>query len=264
MKIKRFILPVLAGAVLALQAVGAQAAPAEPHILPAQSAAAGDSLCRPGTPDAAPATTDFYDDNYLLGPEQLPTQAPIGPLLGGYHRFGALSSGTFLTQYGNDATPPTRYVYPPAMGYVIQYDGLPIKFTQQLQPGTRIDRFGSPGTGQFLAPLGTPFAQRGLPPSNLNTPTPQIAHEDLVPLANYHVYCVLKPFSVDTGPIATWFAQPSLGTQYVLNRTYLPQAGSDLSVQWLLDKKFLVEERPPTAAYGDCSTTKGASPCPRP
>ena len=57
-----------------------------------------------------------------------------------------------------------------------------------------------------------------------------------VPLANYHVYCVLKPFSVDTGPIASWFAQPSLGTQYVLDSKYLPQAGTTPTVQWLLDK----------------------------
>ncbi|GHJ49251.1 hypothetical protein Cs7R123_65930 [Catellatospora sp. TT07R-123] len=261
MKIKRFLLPVLAGAMLALQPVIAHAAPAQPSAPPSQSAAAAASLCVPGTPDAAPATTDFYDDNFLFGPEKLPKAVPIGPLLADYHRFGALTDSVFLTQYGNDTK--TRYVYPPALGYVLQPDGLPIKFPQQLQPGTRVDRFGSPGTGQFLAPLGTPFAQRGLPPSNLNTPTPEIAHEDLVPLANYHVYCVLKPFGVDTGPIATWFAQPSLGTQYVLDQKYLPQ-GAAATVQWLLDNKFLVEERPPGTGYGDCADGRGEDACPRP
>ncbi|MFE9956115.1 TNT domain-containing protein [Micromonospora sp. NPDC005299] len=101
-------------------------------------------------------------------------------------------------------------------------------------PGYRLDRFGFPG-GTLLAPLGTPFSSRSLTPQNLNTP------ED-APLANYHVYCVRTPFTVDSGPVAPWFAQPGMGTQIRLNPAYLPQAGAVLSVRWLLDNGYLVEE----------------------
>jgi hypothetical protein len=94
--------------------------------------------------------------------------------------------------------------------------------------------------GQFLSPLGTPFAQRALPPTNLNTPAGQ-------PLANYHVYCVVKPFAVDTGPITQWFAEPSLGTQYKLEPAYLPECPTpvEASVSCLITNGYLVEERAP-------------------
>ncbi|MFI2662235.1 TNT domain-containing protein [Micromonospora carbonacea] len=192
----------------------------------------GDSLCRPGVPPNAPPTTQFYDGNPLLGPATLPTASPVGPLLAGYQRFGGLTESQFLRQYANATQ--TAYVFPPASGFVLGPDGVPIKAKQTLLPGYRLDRFGFPG-GAFLAPLGTPFSARSLPPSNLNTPAN-------APLANYHVYCVVKPFPVDSGPIAPWFAQPGLGTQFQLNPAYLPQAGGDLSVTWLLAHGFLVEE----------------------
>ncbi|WP_431935866.1 TNT domain-containing protein [Micromonospora sp. RP3T] len=190
------------------------------------------SLCRPGTPPTAPPTTEFYDNNPMLGPATLPVASPVGPLLAGYQRFGALTESQFLAQYTTGT--PAAYVYPPANGFVIAPDGRPIKQAQTLLAGYRLDRFGFTG-GAFLAPLGTPFSSRALTPQSLNTPTN-------APLANYHVYCVVKPFTVDSGPIASWFAQPGMGTQFQLNPAYLPQAGATLTVQWLLDNGFLVEE----------------------
>lgn len=196
----------------------------------AEPLAAG--LCQPGTPPNAPQTTAFFGSNPLLGPAVLPTASPVGPLLSGYQRFGGLTEAQFLQQYANANA--SAYVYPPDDGFALAPDGRPIRTAQTLLPGYRLDRFGFPG-GQFLAPLGTPFSSRSLPPPNLNTPAN-------APLANYHVYCVVKPFQVDSGPIAPWFAQPGYGTQFKLNPAYLPEAGTALNVTWLLTHGFLVEE----------------------
>ncbi|WP_405114813.1 TNT domain-containing protein [Micromonospora sp. NBC_01405] len=195
-------------------------------------------LCRPGTPPSAPKTTQYYDHNPQLGPVQFPTAGPVGPLLAGYQRFGALTESQFLAQY-TSGNPPT-YGYPPASGFVLGPDGRPIRQAQTLLTGYRLDRFGFPG-GAFLAPLGTPFGSRSLTPQSLNTPADAL-------LANYHVYCVVRPFTVDSGPIAPWFAQPGMGTQFQLNPAYLPQAGATLNVTWLLQNGYLVEENLEQAA----------------
>lgn len=195
-------------------------------------AVADSNLCRPGTPPNARPTTQVYNADPLLGPALLPTASPVGPLLAGYGRFDGLTQSQFLQEYTNSNN--TRYVYPPADGFALDGDDQPIKTRQELLPGYRLDRFGNPG-GQFLSPIGTPFSSRALPPANLITP-------ENAPLANYHVYCVVKPFDVDSGPIAPWFAQPGWGTQYKLNAAYLPEAGSTLTVTWLLRNGFLVEE----------------------
>ncbi|WP_229398922.1 TNT domain-containing protein [Micromonospora okii] len=272
MKVRRWALAALSGAALALApATPALATPADADptaslvsdrsapggfwgsaapVDPAQpQRPSGGGLCRPGTPPDAPRTTQFYGGNPLFGPEQLPAASPVGPLLAGYQRFGGLNETEFLRTYGNTAG--TGYVYPPAKGYVLGPDGRPIRNAQTLLPGYRLDRFGFPG-GAFLAPLGTPFGARSLPPPNLSTPADS-------PLANYHVYCVVKPFTVDSGPIAPWFAQPGLGTQFELNPAYLPRAGSDLSVTWLLAHGYLVEEK---LAAGPCAAPprRGAVP----
>ncbi|NYF56255.1 TNT domain-containing protein [Micromonospora purpureochromogenes] len=211
----------------------------------------GPSLCRPGLPPSAPPTTRYLDDNPLLGPARLPTAPPLGPLLAGYQRFGGLTESRFLARYTTDT--PAEYVFPPANGFVVAPDGTPLKTRQTLLAGYRLDRFGFAG-GAFLAPLGTPVSARSLAPQSLDTPplpAPRPALPAAAPLANYHTYCVLKPFDVDSGPTAPWFAQPGLGTQFQLNPAYLPQAGANLTVQWLVNHQFLVEE---SLAGGVCVT----------
>ncbi|GAB3154776.1 hypothetical protein GCM10027290_49740 [Micromonospora sonneratiae] len=205
--------------------------------------------CRPETPDAADPTQEFHAGNPLLGPAKLPIALPVGPLVTDYRRFGALSQEEFVEQYGNAAK--DGWVYPPALGFVILPNGRPVKFPYLLQSGSRIDRFGFPG-GTFLAPAGTPYARRALPPNSLNTPIQ-------APLSNYHVYCVVRPFIVDAGPIAPWFAQPGLGFQYKLEQKYLPEAGPALNVTWLLNNGYLVEERPGLSApVGDSAGRNNA------
>lgn len=273
MQINRRIMALLASATLLLVPLPAQSIPAAAQplpgaigdgpdttprgrpVVPGQQSGGehtrSDPLCRPGTPPNAPPTTAYYDNNALLGPATLPKAPPVGPLLAGYQRFGGLSETAFINQYTNAAH--DAYVYPPAGGFVVGPDGRPIMAAQTLLPGYRLDRFGFPG-GQYLSPLGTPFSSRALPPSNLNTP-------QNAPLANYHTYCVVKPFTVDSGPIAPWFAQPGMGTQFKLNATYLPQAGSDLSVTWLLTNGFLVEENLVADRTQRCDRRTDASVC---
>lgn len=55
--------------------------------------------------------------------------------------------------------------------------------------------------------------------------TAEPEHAGRTPQSNYHLYCVLRPFTVDAGPIAPWFEQRGLGLQYKLEPQYLPEAG---------------------------------------
>ncbi len=276
MKVGRFFLAIVAGLVMAVQPLPAwsvglggsyqtrvdvatitsRAADGGPgggdgSPQPDGGVGAADGWCRPGTPAAAPPTGRYHADNRLFGPRNLPSTDPVGALLTGYQRFGGLSqqdwNNAFTVGPAHDA-----YLFPPLDGFALAPDGRPIKAAQRLLPGYRLDRFGFPG-GAFLSPLGTPFGGRALPPDRLNTPpaTPP----GTVPSANYHVYCVIRSFTEDSGPIAPWFAQPGWGTQFKLNRQYLPQAGAALSITWLLDHHYLVEEDfDPNAAPGSCAS----------
>lgn len=58
----------------------------------------------------------------------------------------------------------------------------------ELPVGMKLHRFGSE-SGRFLEAFGTPFVERALYPSTLNTMDPTFPN-------NYHVYKVLKRFIV--------------------------------------------------------------------
>lgn len=81
--------------------------------------------------------------------------------------------------------------------------------------------------GTFLSTADTPYSQRSLPPSSLDNPTTGSSEYP----SNYHVYRVLKDFTVEGGPIAPWFGQPGLGTQFDTNHTG--------KVTYLLEKQYL-------------------------
>ncbi|MFD0331805.1 TNT domain-containing protein [Streptacidiphilus monticola] len=78
---------------------------------------------------------------------------------------------------------------------------------------------------------GPPYALRAIPPQSL----------DGQPAAgcNYHDYRVLRPFSVDAGPIAPWFDQPGLGWQYQLDSALVPGSPARLNVLWLVQNGYL-------------------------
>jgi hypothetical protein len=183
----------------------------------------------PSTPlDQCSAT--FYDGNSLLGPNRLPVFGAVAAQVIGYQRTGLESPAQFLAEYHN----ASGWIYPPDNGYVVVGD-VPLEWTETLLPGEDIDRYGSV-YGSFLAPAGTPYSERAIPPSSLDS-TPAAG-------CNYHDYQVLKPFNVDSGPIAAWFDQPGGGLQFQLDGNLVPGAPAQLNVLWLLDNGYLTDVTP--------------------
>lgn len=68
--------------------------------------------------------------------------------------------------------------------------------------------------GTYVSAADAPYAQRALPPSNLDTPVGSYEYP-----YNYHVYTVVRSFVVEGGPIAPWFGQPGLGAQFYVGAT---------------------------------------------
>ncbi|WP_075679703.1 TNT domain-containing protein [Roseburia sp. 831b] len=86
-----------------------------------------------------------------------------------------------------------------------QNDGFASKpIDEVLQPGTRIDRYGS-DFGSFTSPEGIPYEMRAVAPET-----------DLKP---YSVFEVVEPINVKAGEIAPWFDEPGGGIQYLLPDT---------------------------------------------
>ena len=117
-------------------------------------------------------------------------------------------------------------------GYLLGPTGQPIEHVAPLQPGELVDRFGSE-FGGFLAPEGTPYAERALPPMSLDV-------FDVNYTCNYHEYRVTKRFAAEEGPIAPGFGQPGHGVQIQLVGALVPGAPSRLNVMWLLANGYLV------------------------
>ncbi|EJD48746.1 hypothetical protein AURDEDRAFT_162203 [Auricularia subglabra TFB-10046 SS5] len=161
----------------------------------------GDDFC------AGANNTDpkYFCGDYRLGPKKLPTRLPLDNIVYKYDRLGGLCPAEFLKTY-TDAS--GFFKYPSFDGFQLDVHGEPINGTVQLEPGMLIDRFGRE-TGKFFAPAWTPYIQRSLPPLNLDTPDGDVTFP-----FNYHVYEVVKPFNVTSGPIAPAFGQPGQGVQY--------------------------------------------------
>ncbi|MFD7029278.1 TNT domain-containing protein [Streptomyces sp. NPDC059917] len=188
------------------------------------------------TPSPAPAAdvcTGRYGDDARLGPEVLPTRDghPVGRLLDGWRRTGALEPAAFLRQYWEGPPETGRWKYPPHDGFA-ELNGVPDRTDDALPPGSLLDRFG-PDSGSFLAPAGDPYPARSLPPQSLRTRPGGAA-------CDYHVYEVLRTLPVRRGPAAPWFEQPGGGTQFKLDAALLdPGPAQRLNVKWLLDHGYL-------------------------
>ncbi|KAL0958178.1 hypothetical protein HGRIS_000341 [Hohenbuehelia grisea] len=144
---------------------------------------------------------------YLCGDERLgPANLPGGPLtqiVASWQRFGDLCPGEFIKKWTDTKG---QWKYPPQDGFKLASNGKPMMKTESLKVGTLLDRFGHEG-GKYLAPAGTPYGQRAIPPSNLNPPSAKEA----VP---YYKYEVVKSFKAESGPAAPWFGQKGEGVQY--------------------------------------------------
>lgn len=174
----------------------------------------------PNVPASSPFTDPSVPDfnSGALGPNPMPS-GPVGKLIGGYNRFGVppMTAKDFVHKYYNDSQDAGKWAWPTNFGFA----GTPQPYT--LKKGQLVDRFGSP-YGQFLASeKGTPFAARAMPPSSLSSFGGTTE-------ANYHVYCVLKELTIQSGKIAPAFAQPGGGIQYFLGNARVMDliAGNDL------------------------------------
>ena len=233
--------------VTAIVAVGV-AAPASSGFANTRAVSASD-VRPPASPAAATAAAraavrdlpgvcgrPHVKDHAELGPETLPRTGYFGSLVRGYVRYGGLSPDKFVFRYWDETAQSPYWRYPPDLGFAHSggwSNGRVLRSRRTLKAGTLTDRFGSP-YGAFLAPGGTSFGARALPPDSLSTRTDDPAH-----LCNYHLYRVSRAFDVDAGPIAPAFQQPGGGLQYLLVGAYVPQAPATLNVRWLLDNGYL-------------------------
>ncbi|MFF2045051.1 TNT domain-containing protein [Kitasatospora sp. NPDC058170] len=161
--------------------------------------------------DGVPPVRDPGADRYLcsrpeLGPVTLPTDPVVKRLLVDYDRLGGVTPVRFLDWYRDWR----GWKYPDHNGFTDNGGDLDMNEVT-LAVGKKLDRFGSNERGRFLAPGGTPFAQRALPPDSLNTGD-----------ANYHCFEVRKPFKVQQGHIAGAFSQPGNGLQQWLDPDLKP------------------------------------------
>ncbi|MEU5797471.1 TNT domain-containing protein [Streptomyces sp. NPDC047813] len=202
-------------AVLSLLLVGVS--PAAAHAAPAQS---GNGLaCPTDHRDTAkntapyPQLEAYHGNDWRLGPKAIPQTGSLGRMLRGYRPEGPTSRYWFLGCYWqtNPQKDPAQQIggwwYPDNNGFVLR-DGRPVERPLTLRKGQLVDLFGRGDSGQYLAPKGTPYAQRAIPPSNLDE------YNSADPAYNYHLYEVTAAFTVEAGRARPWFNQPGLGTQY--------------------------------------------------
>jgi hypothetical protein len=171
-----------------------------------------------------------YDDDPLLGPKDLPLTGAVGSQVVGYQRTGDLSIAAFLAQYRNPAG--TAWIYPPGNGFILDQSSNPIVWTARLERGDLADWYGGVDSA-FLDAQGTPYAERAIPPSDLDSSP--------AGPCNHHGYQVVKAFTVDAGRIAPWFAQPGGGLRYMLDPNLITNAPNPLTIRWLLDSGYLQE-----------------------
>ncbi len=189
----------------------------------------GASASSATTATATTCSAEDFRGDWRLGPRDLPRSGAVGVELKGYDRFAGLSPEQFLATYWDPIANGWRY--PPANGFLVGPDGKPIQYVAQLTTGQRLDRYGSE-FGSFLAPTGTPYARRSIPPSSLdNTVDPG--------RCNYVAYRVARTFAVEAGPIAPAFGQPGKGVQYLLVGALVPGAPAHVNILWMIDHGYL-------------------------
>ncbi|MFJ8942984.1 TNT domain-containing protein [Streptomyces sp. NPDC102395] len=160
----------------------------------------------------------YFCGDWRLGPRRLPDRGPVGDILKGYNRLGGLTAVEFLDRWWNPAADSGQgdWRYPVDDGFAHNAQGGVIAAALVLHAGQdmMLDRFGNEA-GRFLAPAGTKYGLRALPPSNLNTSDPRYPHD-------YHLYRLAKDVTVCAGPQAPAFEQPGTGTQYVTSSKFCP------------------------------------------
>lgn len=182
---------------------------------------------------ASQCSAEDFNGDARLGPKDLAAEGSVGLELRNYDRFAGLTPQQFIATYWDPTANGGQggYRFPPANGFLLNPSGQPVHATMTLRAGLELDRFGSE-FGAFLAPAGSPYSSRALPPQSLDNATNPGG-------CNYNLYKVVHDFNVDGGPIAPAFGQPGHGLQYFLVGTLVPGAPDRLNVKWLIDNGFL-------------------------
>lgn len=110
--------------------------------------------------------SQYICGDHRLGPvvlqnHEILANSILGPMLTSYNPFVGSCPGAFLRKYGTS----NGLRYPEKDGFELDPSGEPITKNITLVTGTIIDRFGT-DRGYFVAPYGTPYEQRSLPPGN--------------------------------------------------------------------------------------------------
>jgi hypothetical protein len=82
------------------------------------TAAHAEEACGPSeTPPVAPETTQFFGDDKLLGPQDLPTEGPVARLLKNYSRFGPMTQADWERTFRTYSTDPNigPWKWPPGV-----------------------------------------------------------------------------------------------------------------------------------------------------
>ncbi|KAK2600121.1 hypothetical protein QQS21_005136 [Conoideocrella luteorostrata] len=153
----------------------------------------------------------FLCGDWRLGPKNAPIKGyeykVLRCILNGYDRLGGMTAGGLISNFTINENGYWRY--PSGDGFTFKTDGKTKDTnTIQLKKDEYVDRFGSE-KGFFLAPAGTLYKERSIPPSNLNIQSATGKKEQ-----NFYAYRVNEPFTVNAGNIAPWFGQPGGGEQY--------------------------------------------------
>ncbi|RFN44935.1 hypothetical protein FIE12Z_10830 [Fusarium flagelliforme] len=147
---------------------------------------------------------DYVCEDTRLGPKNLPKKLILGTVMSRYDRFGLDTPTSFVERWWNVTEGKDKtggWNYPEQGGFLLDERGHPVKIAMRLAVGTLVDRFGSQN---------------------------EFPHE-------YRVYKVSKAFTVEAGPIAPWFGQPGLGTQF-----YTGGEALNLTIAQLIQKDHLV------------------------
>jgi hypothetical protein len=176
----------------------------------------------------------------LYGPKLLPNAGPLYPMLKGYRRFAGMSPAAYVAKW---YMPGSGWRYPPQGGYLLTPAGVPITMQVTLFAGLQVDVFGRERHGTYLAPTGTPYAFRAIPPQTLDNKTNPKA-------CNYLNFQVVKPFAVQSGPIAPGLGQPGFGYQYVLDPALIPNSPASLDIKYLTTNGYLKRVPPQTVSPG--------------
>ena len=149
-----------------------------------------------GAQPSAPVSTDPVPAVNRPRLALKPGAAPDPVLLDGYDPLAGMHERDWDHRFLVRADPP-EYAWPP--GELFPEGGYEAGQPGVLAVGVELDRFGGP-EGRVLAPLGTAYRERSLPPALVD--------------AGYHRYRVAKVLPVWFTVSAEWFGQPGGGARF--------------------------------------------------